>query len=399
MELHNFGDIIEHIQNGASNKQNDEGIGYPCVRIETLQNSQIDINRIKHIDLNDKDFQKYRLENGDLLFNHINSIEHVGKVALFEGQIENLVLGINVLRIKLAETKANPRYIFFLLQSKFIKNQIFNRAKRAVNQVSLNQSDIKSLKIPLPPLKTQRKIVEILERADALRRKRQEADGKTSRILQAAFVKMFGDPVKNEMGWESKKLCDLSLLITKGESPKWQGYSYVDDGVPFIRSENIRWGNFSKTNMAYIPVEFHNKLSRSKLNPNDVLINLVGASIGRAAILPSSLKEANINQAVAVIRVNKRKLNPYYLLNLIINPIFQMRNIQSQSVEAARANISLTDLKNLKIPLPPLKLQQKFARLVENVESMKERQAESTAQIDEMFRGLMQKAFRGELVA
>src|SRR5207249_5452049 len=86
--------------------------------------------------------------------------------------------------------------------------------------------------------------------------------------------------------WPRKGLGELAARISKGESPAWQGYEYTLDGPRFIRSENVLWGSFSDEPRIFIPQGFHSKLTRSKLKAGDVLINLVGASIGRACVLP-----------------------------------------------------------------------------------------------------------------
>jgi len=144
-----------------------------------------------------------------------------------------------------------------------------------------------------------------------------------------------------------------------------------------------------------IPEEFHQKLERSQLRPKDVLINLVGASIGRAAVVPDGIGKANVNQAVAVITPNA-ELKSIYLLFLLLSPSVQNR-IQKNKVESARANISLNDLRNLIIPIPPYELQIQFTSIVQKIQFLKERQKQSKQQIDNLFSVLEQKAFRGEL--
>jgi type I restriction enzyme S subunit len=230
-----------------------------------------------------------------------------------------------------------------------------------------------------------------------LRQKRQRANQLTSKIIQSVFLKMFGDPVKNPKRWETRKLGQLATRITKGESPKWQGFEYVAEGPLFIRSENVQWGSLDLSNQARIPVKFHQKLKRSVLQPNDVLINLVGASIGRAAMVPDAVKEANVNQAVGVISLAEI-LKPEYLVQLLIFPSVQ-KLIQKEKVEAARANISLTDLRHLTVPVPPVRLQDRFAEFCRKSETIRDRQNDSLTEINELFHSLMHKAFRGELAA
>lgn len=200
--------------------------------------------------------------------------------------------------------------------------------------------------------------------------------------------------------WQWTKLGMCSELITKGESPKWQGFNYVEQGILFIRSENVLWGDLDISNSVKIPLEFHRKLKRSVVRPNDVLINLVGASIGRCGVIPASIQEANINQAVATIRV-KEILLPYYLMYLLISPKMQ-KEIQGNKVETARPNISLGDLKYLNIPLPPIFEQKKIVDEIEyklyilnNLDPIIESDIHFIAHLRQ---SILKNAFEGKLV-
>ncbi len=99
-------------------------------------------------------------------------------------------------------------------------------------------------------------------------------------------------------GWTWTSFDQLTLLITKGSSPRWQGFEYSDSGVVFVRSENVRWGSLDLRDVAHLPVSFNEKEKKSVLRAGDVLLNLVGASIGRAAVATDDVHGGNTNQAV-----------------------------------------------------------------------------------------------------
>ena len=259
----------------------------------------------------------------------------------------------------------------------------------------LTKTDASRIPMPIPRLESQKRIATIFERTWALKQKREQASQMTNKILQAIFLQMFGDPIENPNSWELEKLEQLTDRITKGESPKWQGFDYVPNGPRFIRSENVEWGYLDLTVQTRIPGKFHQKLERSKLHPGDVLINLVGASIGRAAVVPHGIGDSNINQAVAVI-TPKAELEPTFLVNFLISPSVQSI-IHQGKVDAARANTSLGDLRSLTVPSPPHELQMRFTSIAQKVESMKQRQAESVYEISRLFSSIMSKAFKGEL--
>ncbi len=288
-------------------------------------------------------------------------------------------------------------------------------------QVTINNAV--EIRLPLPPLNEQKRIVakieelftkldagvEALETAKALLKKYRQS------VLQAAVTGKLTEKWREEHQgeiddketsndqahpWKSDVLGNLSNLITKGESPKWQGFDYVDDGIPFIRSENVLWGKFDPSKVVKIPNAFHAKLKRSQLQPGDLLVNLVGASIGRCAILPKTVSEGNINQAVALVRTNQR-LNPDFLLIYLLAPQTQA-TIASSKVETARPNISLTDLRNLECPIPSLAEQQILVGEVESLMSIADN-AENLFSKELLKSGflrqsILKQAFEGKLV-
>ena len=286
-----------------------------------------------------------------------------------------------------------PTYLYHYF--KYIKNRNKSQAVGAIYK-NLNTAQIKALKIPLPPLPVQKKIAAILDEADRLRQLNQQVLDKYEALGQALFLEMFGDPVINPRVWDKRTINDISTIVTKGSSPKWQGFGYIEKGTRFITSENVRLGFLDCKKDKFVANEFHDKLERSKLKADDLLVNLVGASIGRGALVKKEHLPANINQAVAKIELDKSKINPRFLLSLIITTRMQEKLIGNK-VEGARANISLKNVKELKIIYPPLSLQNEFVTHIQSIEIQKA-QAQATLQASEdLFNSLLQKAFKGEL--
>jgi type I restriction enzyme S subunit len=251
--------------------------------------------------------------------------------------------------------------------------------------------------VPLPPPSEQKRIVKLLEQADALRRQRAEADRFANRILPALFHQMFGDPSTNPKRWSVASLGELTTRVTKGESPGWQGFEYQDEGPIFVTSENVLWGRIDLSEPKHIPAEFHKKLGRSALRPNDVLINLVGASIGRTCLVPKDIGPANVNQAVAVITCGSRLL-PEYLGSLLLTPAAQAR-FHGGKVEVARANISLSDVRKFPALLPPMQIQEQFVVLQGQTSDILKGRETAQRSISTLFSAMLHRAFTGELTA
>jgi type I restriction enzyme S subunit len=170
--------------------------------------------------------------------------------------------------------------------------------------------------------------------------------------------------------WEWVKLADLTELITKGSSPKWQGVAYVSEagGVLFITSENV--GNYTLRkldDLKYVEKRFNKIEPRSILKHGDILMNLVGASIGRTGLY-SLHDPANINQAVALIRLvrDAEGICPAFLLHFLNSPS-AIDTMLSSRVVTAQPNISLTDARNFAIPFPPLAEQRRIVAKVDQL--------------------------------
>ena len=202
-------------------------------------------------------------------------------------------------------------------------------------------------------------------------------------------------------GWEWVKLEQVTYLITKGSSPRWQGFNYVDKGIFFLRSQNVGWGGLNLSNIAYLPEAFNEKEKKSVLQRGDVLLNLVGASIGRTAIASDELEGANMNQAVALIRLVRNGLDNKFLMTYLISPDAQSI-IHEKKVDVARANLSLTDVSEFAVPLPPLSEQQAIVSEVDSRLSVADEVEKTiTAELkraEQLRQSILKKAFSGKLV-
>ena len=174
-------------------------------------------------------------------------------------------------------------------------------------------------------------------------------------------------PFEIPESWCWCRLTELSSVITKGSSPKWQGITYVDEknGILFITSENIGKEKLLMNKAKYVEKKFNDMHSTSILKFGDILTNIVGASIGRTAIYNLNSENSNINQAVCIIRLINLDFR-MYIIKFLNSPIaFQM--MTNNSVDSARANLSLSSVSNFLIPLPPLAEQK---RIVEKIEEL-----------------------------
>jgi len=160
-------DVLLLLRNGLNAKQNKEGRGYTVTRIETISDEKIDLCKCGYVSgISENDVENYRLVEGDILFSHINSPKHIGKTAIYEGDPDFLLHGMNLLLLRPDKSKVNPRFLIHFLRLFKARKIFWAMSKKAVNQASINQSELGSLKIFLPSIAEQKKIAEIIDDVD-----------------------------------------------------------------------------------------------------------------------------------------------------------------------------------------------------------------------------------------
>lgn len=287
----------------------------------------------------------------------------------------------------LAENSFLVKILNYLNLNKFISGT--TRGK-------LTQGIMNNIEIPLPPLAIQRQIVAILEQAEAMKRLRAESDELTQRFLQSVFMEMFGDPVKNEKGWDVVKIRDIITGSQYGSS-----FLGSNDGkYPILGMNNITFeGKIELNNLKYVNLT-ENEFEKFRLQKGDILFNRTNAPnlVGKTGLYQ---KNDSFVFASYLIRLKLKTeiIAPEFLWKLL-NSTYMKSKFSGMCKKAVnQANINAQELQSISIPLPPIPLQQEFTRIVEQVEGLRESQRQSAGEINLLFEGLMQKAFTGELVA
>lgn len=163
-------------------------------------------------------------------------------------------------------------------------------------------------------------------------------------------------------GWKIGKLRELSSKIGSGITPKGGRETYLDEGIPLIRSQNVGWGKLMLDDVAFIDERQHDSMSVSKVRHGDVLLNITGASIGRSAIYQGDDNAANVNQHVCIIRA-KPTLSPEYLKAVLISDGGQ-KQIEQFQAGGNRQGLNFEQIGSFAILLPPLPEQQKIAEIL-----------------------------------
>lgn len=185
--------IADGPTNGLYKPSKEYGSGNPIVRIDSFYNGPIELSKLKRVKATKNEVERYNLKNGDILINRVNSRSHLGKCGLVHGLKEDTVFESNMMRIRFDQSRAKNEYLMQILQHPYLKNQILNRCKDAVNQSSINQTDVKSLQIPLPPLDLQSRFAAMVANIEAQRRlaerQLEAAEAVFGGVLQGTFEK------------------------------------------------------------------------------------------------------------------------------------------------------------------------------------------------------------------
>lgn len=169
-----FGSVLTvKPQNGLYKPQSDyilNGEGTPILRIDGFYNGRVnDFTKLKRLRCSDEELQRYLLKENDIVINRVNSIEYLGKCGLIQGMIESTVYESNMMRLHVDESKFNVRYVVQLLCSQFVYNQILSKAKKSVNQASINQKDVQSLMVYMPSIELQNKFAAFAEQVENMK--------------------------------------------------------------------------------------------------------------------------------------------------------------------------------------------------------------------------------------
>lgn len=289
------------------------------------------------------------------------------------------------------KSKVDTDYFYHLLGSDFIYRKFVGLAAGAVVK-NLNTDLVKSVTVPLPPINEQRRIASILDKANELRQKRQQAIKKLDQLLQATFIDMFGDPVGNTKGWEIKTLESLTTKIGSGSTPKGGDSSYKDEGISLIRSLNIYDGQFRYKNLAFIDDDQADKLKNVILRPNDVLLNITGASVARCCIVPNDVLPARVNQHVSILRT-KEPLMPEFLEALLISKPMKLHLLKTSGAGATREALTKLQLQELQIIVPPLKVQNEFLLKLKSIKYQIAINLKQLNDLDKLFTSSQNQAF------
>ena len=288
------------------------------------------------------------------------------------------------------DEKLDQQYLLHYLKSDITLTYIKALATGSVRD-NLKFSILQEFPINLRPIEEQRKIASVLDRIDRVIALRNEELETLDNLVKSRFIELFGTGK-----YPIVKAADVCDFITKGTTPPTGEITekYEIGMIPYLKVYNLSFtGELLFDSMPqYIPAETHNKqLARSKVVPNDVLMNIVGPPLGKFSLVTDEFPEWNINQAIAIFRAKDRVL-PRYLLAALMQPDV-LRPFLEQAVGIRQLNLSLEQCRNLEFPLPPIEEQKAFVKFSEQTDKSKLAVQKSLEELEILKKSLMQQYF------
>lgn len=308
----------------------------------------------------------------------------VGKAAV---SLVNIAINQDLKALLIKDPKKVDRdYLFRILLSK--ATYLESRGKGAtVKGITLDV--LRELEIPLPPLEEQKRIAAILDKADAIRRKRQQAIDLTDQLLRSVFLDMFGDPVTNPKGWDVVKLGAVGQLDRGKSKHRPRNDPILLGGYhPLIQTGDVAksGGYIKRYKSTYSDIG----LNQSRKWPAGTLCITIAANIANTGIL-----EFDACFPDSVVGFTPNELVTVEYIQAWLG--FLQKIIEDAAPESAQKNINLEILRNLEIPLASIKDQERFSQIVHHVKNSKGRLFRAELEIENLFSSLNQQAFRGEL--
>jgi type I restriction enzyme S subunit len=293
-------------------------------------------------------------------------------------------IGADGVKVLEAHGSLSPKFFYYYCQSIEIPSRGYSRHFKF----------LRNIKIPLPPPSEQHRIVEILDKAEQLRKLRTNADAKAQCILPALFIKMFGDPATNPMGWTVGTLGDVCERITDGTH---QPPPFVENGIPFLFVQNIVKGVINFNTQKFITEETYRSLTRT-ITPqkDDILYSTVG-SYGVAVVVDTN-RLFLFQRHMGHLRPKGALMDSWFLCAQMNTPYVKAQADQ-RARGLAQKTLNLSEIRQFQVIIPPLVEQKKFKLAMQNFKKITGRVNDQEILIESLFKIILHRAFTGDLTA
>lgn len=394
MKFERLSELIEDRITGEWG-QEPSSTGVKVIRTTNFTNEgKLDLSNVVERDIDEKKVTRKSLRKGDIIIEKSGGgpTQPVGRVVFFDIDSNEKYLCNNFTTILRSKRE--------LVDSKYLLYQMLylhksGRTKKYQNKTTgihnLNLDKYLQERIPLPPLPDQLHIANLLSKAESLIAQRKESIRLLDEYLKSTFLEMFGDPVRNEKGWEiinCENLFDMKL----GKMLSAKNYS-GNNLYPYLRNVNVKWGEVELGDLKKMDFT-ETEVFNYSLKVGDILV-CEGGEVGRTAILKEDLINHCYQNALHRLRIkDKSRICAeyfYWLMYIGVNKGL----IRKHTISVTIAHFTMEKFKRLKIPVPTLKDQLHFAQIAEGTEALKSQFQESLQEFENLYGSLSKRAFRG----
>jgi type I restriction enzyme S subunit len=392
-------DVIKEAKPGfASGKRDEKGILQ--LRMNSIQiDGKINIEGGVKVPI-PPNATEYFLTRGDVLFNNTNSVDLIGKTAVFKNEFSNSVYSNHLTRLRVDNSRVTPEWITYTMIRKWQLGVFKAMCHRHVHQAGINKSDLLSIKIPVPSLFEQRGVTELLGVVDSAIELADKVIAKTERLKKGLMQKLLTEGIghteckntpigKTPKTWQVVRIRDIAET-SSGGTPSRSKKEYFDGEIPWVKSGELKDNTLYATEETISNEGLQN--SAAKIFPKGtLLIALYGATVGKTAILGI---DATTNQAVCAILPKGDTINPEFLKYYIV---FRREQLIAVSAGGAQPNISQEIIRFKNVPLPQPQEQRKIAEILLTLDKKLEIERAEMAKLENTKHGLMDLLLTGKI--
>ena len=395
MKEYTLEEIFQKPISGEWGEELDENShGVKVIRTTNFTNNgTLDLVNVVERDIDVEKYKSKILRAGDIIIEKSGGSPNqpVGRVVLFDKEDECYFCN-NFTSILRPKKGFNSKYLLYLLTNLYVQKRVMKYQNKTTGIINLKLNDyIKGTKVMIPSLEIQQRIVEVLDKSQAIVQKRREQIQACDELIKSQFIEMFGDVLNNTKGWDMKALSEIAELKSGG-TPSRQNPEYFMGDIPWITTVALGKVTIDEEDaVEYITKEAIEK-SATKLIPANSL--LFGTRVGVGKISINKVPMCTNQDIVAIVGIDENRYNQIFLKN-VIDSYSEYFNQQKRG--ATIQGIKSETLKNIAIPTVSIQLQNEFATLVQQVDKLKFEMEQSLKELEDNFASLMQRAFRGEL--
>ena len=393
-----LGEVAEDVQTGFARSPRGASGAVKQLRTNNIGlDGQLDFREVKTVTASFDEVSLYELRAGDVLFNNTNSVDHVGKTAYVECDLD-AVFSNHMTRIRVDGSVMDGAFLSLALRVSQQAGFLAQRAKQWVSQAAIDTRMLARIPIPLPPLSEQREIVRRVRQAEVVRDAQTQQARKLAAVPVALYREVFGEPLANPHGYPVEPLGDH---ITEGpQNGLYKHASAYGSGTPIVRIGNFYDGQLEDPESFERVLLTDAETASYSLAEGDILLNRVNSIdyLGKCAWVRGLAEPTVYESNMMRFRVGTERLSPRYVVGFLMSGYAgqQIRRRAKQAVN--QASINQTDVRQLQIPIPNPEDLSRFEELAAEVDRI-EAVAREGAKVDGLVESVLAHAFTGTLTA